>query len=263
MRRKDDNLSITNAQILRCLSSQETIAQVIAVRKSLISFYSIIPVYINIYYGSTRKASMGFKLDRRQSNIGDSYLSSYLIKVFHPAIGRGFDSKLYFFVRSSLSGNVIKSSMCFLFCSFKKGRPRKLGSLVYLRMESVLQLVHTININYSVPIRPGDWKVSELESVRINFLPILSKIGKCQNWKVSELESVRNCSVWKVSELESVRTCLDWKVSETVEIGKCQNWKVSEIAQIGKCQKQLRLESVSIGKCQKLLRLERVRNCSD
>ena len=27
----------------------------------------------------------------------------------------------------------------------------------------------------------GDWKVSELESVRIIFLPILSKIGKCQS----------------------------------------------------------------------------------
>ena len=37
----------------------------------------------------------------------------------------------------------------------------------------------------------GDWKVSELESVRIHFLPILSKIGKCQNWKVSESETVR------------------------------------------------------------------------
>ena len=50
-----------------------------------------------------------------------------------------------------------------------------------------------------------NWKVSELESVRI---------GKCQNWKVSELESVRirKCQNWKVSELESVR------------IGKCQNY---------------------------------------
>ena len=37
----------------------------------------------------------------------------------------------------------------------------------------------------------GDWKVSELESVRIHFLPILEEIGKCQNRKVSELESVR------------------------------------------------------------------------
>ena len=33
--------------------------------------------------------------------------------------------------------------------------------------------------------------MSELESVRIHFLPILDEIGKCQNWKVSELESVR------------------------------------------------------------------------
>ena len=65
---------------------------------------------------------------------------------------------------------------------------------------------------------PGDWEVSELESVRIQFLPILKEIGKCQNRKVSELESVRigKCQNWKVSELESVR------------IGKCQNRKVSE-----------------------------------
>ena len=43
-----------------------------------------------------------------------------------------------------------------------------------------------------------DWKVSELESVRI---------GKCQNWKVSELESVRigKCQNWTVPELESVK----------------------------------------------------------
>ena len=43
-----------------------------------------------------------------------------------------------------------------------------------------------------------NWKVSELESVRI---------GKCQNRKVSELESVRigKCQNRKVSELESVR----------------------------------------------------------
>ena len=37
----------------------------------------------------------------------------------------------------------------------------------------------------------GDWKVSELESVIIHFLPILTKIGKCRNWKVTESESVR------------------------------------------------------------------------
>ena len=53
----------------------------------------------------------------------------------------------------------------------------------------------------------GDWKVSELESVRIQFLPILEETGKCQNRKVSELESARigECQNWKVSELESVR----------------------------------------------------------
>ena len=54
---------------------------------------------------------------------------------------------------------------------------------------------------------PGHWKVSELESVRIQFLPISEEIGKCQNRKVSELESVRigKCQNWKVSESESVR----------------------------------------------------------
>ena len=77
--------------------------------------------------------------------------------------------------------------------------------------------------------------MSELESVRIQFLPILKEIGKCQNsifahfernWKVSELESVRigKCQNpifahferhWKVSELESVRIGMkEWKVSE-------------------------------------------------
>ena len=54
----------------------------------------------------------------------------------------------------------------------------------------------------------GDLKVSELESVRIHFLPTLSKIGKCQGRKVAKSESVRN--------------------------GKYQNWRVSETAQFGK-----------------------------
>ena len=82
-----------------------------------------------------------------------------------------------------------------------------------------------------------------LESVRIQFLPILEESGKCQNpifahfgsnWKVSESESVRigKCQNRKVSDLECVR------------IGKCQNWKVSES------------ESVRIGKCQNFLILE-------
>ena len=53
--------------------------------------------------------------------------------------------------------------------------------------------------HYLVPGQGG------LESVRIHFLPILEEIGKCQNWKVSELESVRigKSQNWKVSELES------------------------------------------------------------
>ena len=61
-----------------------------------------------------------------------------------------------------------------------------------------------------------DWKVSELESVRMHFSSKLEsvRIGKCQNRKVSEWESVRigKCQNWKVSESESVR------------IGKCQNY---------------------------------------
>ena len=66
--------------------------------------------------------------------------------------------------------------------------------------------------------------MSELESVRIQFSPILKEIGKCQNWKVSESESVINPVFahfgrnWKVSELESVR------------IRNCRNWKVPEFA---------------------------------
>ena len=61
-----------------------------------------------------------------------------------------------------------------------------------------------------------------MESVKIQFLPILIEIGKCQNWKVSELESVRigKCQNWKVSESGSVR------------IGRCQNWKVSELESV-------------------------------
>ena len=69
-----------------------------------------------------------------------------------------------------------------------------------------------------------DWKVSELESVRMHFSSKLEsvRIGKCQNWKVSQSESVRigKCQNWKVSELESVR------------IGKCQNRKVSELESV-------------------------------
>ena len=67
-----------------------------------------------------------------------------------------------------------------------------------------------------------NWKVSELESVRIQFLPILKEIGKCQNWKVSESESARigKFQNWEVSESESVR------------IGKGQNRKVSELESV-------------------------------
>ena len=47
-----------------------------------------------------------------------------------------------------------------------------------------------------------------------NYFNSHREAGKCQNWKVSELESVRigQCQNWKVSELENVR------------IGKCQKY---------------------------------------
>ena len=80
--------------------------------------------------------------------------------------------------------------------------------------------------------------MSELESVRIQFLPTFKEIGKCQSRKVSELESVRvgKCQNWKVSEFESViiGKCQNQKVSEleSVRVGKCQNWKVSELESV-------------------------------
>ena len=66
----------------------------------------------------------------------------------------------------------------------------------------------------------GDWKVSELKSVRI---------GKCR--KLLSLESVRIGKCWKLLGLESVRI----GVSETVEIGKGQNWKESELESVRNC----------------------------
>ena len=65
--------------------------------------------------------------------------------------------------------------------------------------------------------------MSELESVRIHILPILSKIGK---WQIGK------CQNWKVSESESVR------------IGKCQKLLSLESARIGMYQNPLGLESV-------------------
>ena len=77
-----------------------------------------------------------------------------------------------------------------------------------------------------------DWKVSELESVRIHFYAKLKsvRIRKCQNLKVSESVCVRIVICQNCGKLESVRIH--------------QVWKVSETAQIGKCQKLFRLESV-------------------
>ena len=59
----------------------------------------------------------------------------------------------------------------------------------------------------------GERNLSELEFVRIHFLPLFEEIGICQNWNLSELEFVRIgiCQNWNLSELEFVR------------IGICQN----------------------------------------
>ena len=81
-------------------------------------------------------------------------------------------------------------------------------------------------------ILEGDWNLSELEIVRINFYSKLEivRIGNCQNWKLSELEIVRigNCQNWKLSELEIVRitNCQNRKLSESefVRIGNYPIW---------------------------------------
>ena len=54
---------------------------------------------------------------------------------------------------------------------------------------------------------PGEWNLSELEFVRIRFLPLFEEIRICQNRNLSELEFVRIeiCQNWNLSELELVR----------------------------------------------------------
>ena len=43
----------------------------------------------------------------------------------------------------------------------------------------------------SIPLTRGERNLSELEFVRIRFLPLFEEIGICQNWNLSELEFVR------------------------------------------------------------------------
>ena len=83
-----------------------------------------------------------------------------------------------------------------------------------------------------------NWKVSELESVRITFFP---------NWKVSKIFRTAyslNIAV-SVTVLGMRSSYLGWRIScqgkidggvESVRTGKCQNWKVSEslFSQIGR-----------------------------
>ena len=53
----------------------------------------------------------------------------------------------------------------------------------------------------------GERNLSELEFVRIHFLPLFEEIEICQNWNLSELEFVRIgiCQNRNLSELEFVR----------------------------------------------------------
>ena len=93
-------------------------------------------------------------------------------------------------------------SWCWIITSAPKGR-------FEISRECQLHLAIDSFLPLELLFRLRDWKVSELESVRMLFSSKLEsvRIGKCQNWKVSELESVRigKCQNWKVSELESVR----------------------------------------------------------
>ena len=49
----------------------------------------------------------------------------------------------------------------------------------------------------------GERNLSELEFVRIRFLPLFEEIGNCQNWDLSESKFVRIriCQNWNLSEL--------------------------------------------------------------
>ena len=93
----------------------------------------------------------------------------------------------------------------------------------------------------------GERNLSELELVRIFFLPFLKKlefvrIGICQNQNLSELEFVRIeiCQNWNLSEfiytqnwnLSEFGNCQNRNFSELefVRIGNCQNWNLSELA---------------------------------
>ena len=77
-----------------------------------------------------------------------------------------------------------------------------------------------------------DWKVSELESVRID---------KCQNWKVSELESV------KIEKFQNQ----DVSESEFISARMCPFQKVSELKSL-EIKKSVTVKSVRMEKCRDL-----------
>ena len=83
-------------------------------------------------------------------------------------------------------------------------------------------------------VSEGERNLSELEFVRIRFLPLFEEIGICQNQNLSELEFVRIgiCQNWNLSESEFVR------IGICQNFNFCQNWNLSEseFVRIGICQ---------------------------
>ena len=69
------------------------------------------------------------------------------------------------------------------------------------------------------------------------------------SWNHEFLPGLANSRDWKVSELESVRMHFSSKL-ESVRIGKCQNWKVSESFNSGKkmWQHQTKKQLVNVSK---------------
>ena len=68
-----------------------------------------------------------------------------------------------------------------------------------------------------------DWKVSELESVRMHFSLKLEsvRIGKCQNWKVSEFSDSLN-----IGENDAWVTIMVQTMSLETSIGTCHTLKL-------------------------------------
>ena len=55
----------------------------------------------------------------------------------------------------------------------------------------------------------GERNLSELEFVRIRFLPLFEEIGICQNWNLSELEFVR---IHFLPLFEEIGICKNWNL---------------------------------------------------